>query len=77
MAQLDFCSYSEQYFLVAVTFWFFYFNALTAFIIPFVQIMKMRKLIINYDHEGDSEIPNSVLIGTGKMPTNSNPRFFL
>ena len=76
MAQLDFCSYSEQYFLVAVTFWFFYFNALTAFIIPFVQIMKMRKLIINSNH-GDEEILNSVLLGTGKMPTNKNPRFFL
>ena len=75
MAQLDFCSYSEQYFLVAVTFWLFYFNALTMFIVPFVQIMKMRKLIINYDSD-DKKAWNSILLGTGKMPTNLNPRFF-
>ena len=76
MAQLDFCSYSEQYFLVATTFWIFYYSALTMFIVPFIQIMKMRKLIVNYGND-DPEFWVSTLFGTGKMPTKMNPRFFL
>ena len=76
MAQLDFCSYSEQYFLVSVTFWLFYFSSLTMFIVPFIQIMKMRRLIVKYDND-DQEAWTSTIFGTGKMPTNQNPRFFL
>jgi hypothetical protein len=45
MAQLDFFSYSEQYFLVSSTFWLFYVGCSTLLIAPFLEVMKMRRLI--------------------------------
>ena len=77
MAQLDYFSYSEQYFLVSTTFWLFYFNLLILFIVPFVQVMKMRKLIINYRFD-DKRYENypTFIFGDGKSATSDNPRFF-
>ena len=77
MAQLDYFSYSEQYFLVSTTFWLFYFNLLILFIVPFVQVMKMRKLIMN-NMINDKMYENCPVFtfGDGKCPTGDNPRLF-
>lgn len=56
MAQLDFFSYSDQYFLVATTFWLFYLGCVTLFITPFFTIMKVRGLVSNSICKDEDEI---------------------
>jgi hypothetical protein len=76
MAQLDFFSYPDQYFLVSITFWVFYLGSVLLFIIPFVQVMKIRSFIskdICYD-----EIFTEPFFKENKKPVlnGENPLFF-
>lgn len=46
MAQLDYITYIDQFFLISVTFILFLLGSISLFIVPFIQIMKMRRLIM-------------------------------
>jgi hypothetical protein len=77
MAQLDFFSYPDQYLLIFTTFWVFYLGSILLFIIPFVQVMKMRNFIskdICYD-----EILTENFFNENKkiILTARNPHFFI
>jgi Plant ATP synthase F0 len=77
MAQLDFFSYPDQYFLVSTTFWVFYLGSMLLFIIPFVQVMKMRNFI-SKDICHDEILTENFFKGDKKMVlAMKSPHFFL
>lgn len=77
MAQLDFFSYPDQYFLVSTTFWVFYLGSMLLFIIPFVQVMKMRSFI-SKDICYDEILTENFSKENKKMAlAMKNPYFFL
>lgn len=77
MAQLDFFSYSEQYFLVSSTFWLFYIGCTTLFIVPFIEVMKIRRLISASIYLDDYEIlSDGFFFLIDKFMCETNPSFF-
>lgn len=78
MAQLDFFSYSEQYFLVSSTFWLFYFGCSTLFIAPFLEVVKIRLLISESIYIDDEELSTDEFFSTNRIQTiaQEDPSFF-
>lgn len=77
MAQLDFFSYSEQYFLVSSTFWLFYIGCTTLFIIPFIEVMKMRRFVSESACFDDDEVlTDHFFFLIDKPISQDNPFFF-
>ena len=81
MAQLDFFSYSDQYLLVATTFWVFYVNSIFLFILPFTGVMKMRHFIakdVCHDEILIEDFLLSTKSSTNKIVFNTeDPRLFV
>lgn len=77
MAQLDFFSYPDQYFLVSTTFWLFYLGSVLLFIVPFTQVMKMRNFI-SKDACFDEIFTERYFLEKSKIIIrNKNPIFFI
>lgn len=77
MAQLDFFSYPDQYFLVSTTFWLFYLGSVLLFIVPFTQVMKMRSFI-SKDACFDEIFTERYFLEKSKIIIrNKNPIFFI
>ena len=67
MAQLDFCSYFEQSFLVFTTFWLFFAGCVRLFIAPFSEVMKVRGFVSNCNCKDEDEtLINEIFFSSNK-----------
>jgi F0F1-type ATP synthase membrane subunit b/b' len=48
MPQFDFFTYSSQAFWTLFTFYIFYFFILKFYLVPYIEILKMRRKLIKY-----------------------------